>query len=85
MVGEGPARHDGHARRMDRTQEGAVAAMFTASKAIIDQHLESLRAEAAARRAFRVESSGRISRLVAAMSSLRGPGTATAETASSGC
>lgn len=59
--------------------------MFTASKPIIDQRLQGLRAEAAAHRTFRVESSGRISRLVAAVSSMRGPGTATAATGSSGC
>lgn len=66
------------------TQEGAVAAMFTSNKPVIDQHLERLRAEAAARRALRADGPSVVSRIVATVAALRDAGTAT-ETASTPC
>ena len=58
--------------------------MFSANRPVIDQHLERLRAEAAARRALRADGPGVVSRVVAAVAALRDAGPAT-ETASTPC
>jgi hypothetical protein len=69
-------------RRMDRTQKGATSAMNAYAILVVNDHLETLRAEAAARRSFRVERPSLLKRIAASVASLKASISTPVETAS---
>jgi hypothetical protein len=69
-------------RRMDRTQKGATPAMNAYAILVVNDHLETLRAEAAARRSFRVERPSLFQRIAASVASLKASISTPVETAS---